>query len=234
MNSVLQRRVTIWDNLNANDYDQRRLCLGPFAGRPSNLSSRLAGMLTNPNCEFELNFVPLHTLGQWFQSLRINESRDQIDDHDDDDSLPITQVYQVNKALDQALIDWLPEFHKTKSATDSHALVKFDHSPLEMSPKPAVSILNIDDDSQDSISESQISTASSKVHTMECDGHANACELTLDDIRLLVELFYLPYEYGPHAQQMLVDFYWLRFHYSRNAKVNRWERTREKFVVVHR
>ncbi|CAF5226291.1 unnamed protein product, partial [Rotaria magnacalcarata] len=63
VNIVLQRRVTIWDNLNAKDYDQCRLCLGPFSGRSSNLSSRLSGMLSNPNCEFELNFIPLHTLG---------------------------------------------------------------------------------------------------------------------------------------------------------------------------
>jgi hypothetical protein len=87
-----------------------------------------------------------------------------------------------------------------------------------MSPKPAVLNLIIDEDSQDSISESQTSTASSKIHIMECDG--NPSDLTLDDIRLLVELFYLPYEHGPNAQQMFIDFYWLRFNYSRNEKVN--------------
>ncbi|UJR24030.1 hypothetical protein I4U23_026995 [Adineta vaga] len=229
VNNVLQRRVTIWDNLNANDYDQRRLYLGPFSGRSSNLSSRLSGMLINPNCEFELNFIPCHTLGQWFQSLRINESRDQIDDHDDDDddddedNLPITQIYQTNKALDQALIDWLPEFNKIKSANDSHQNIKYDHSPQEMSPKPAVSILNLDDDSQDSISESQISTTSStKIHIMDCDGIGNSNELTVDDIRLLVELFYLPYEHGPSTQQMFVDFYWLRYNYSKNEKLDEW------------
>ncbi len=80
-------------------------------------------MLINPNCEFELNFIPLNTLGQWFQSLRINENQDQIDDNDDD-SLQITQIYQVNKALDQALIDWLPEFNKIKSAIDSQQILK--------------------------------------------------------------------------------------------------------------
>ncbi len=132
VNSILQRRVTIWDNLNANDYDQRRLCLGPFSGRSSNLSSRLSGMLINPNCEFELNFIPLNTLGQWFQTITINENQDQIDDDDDDDEnshLQITQIYQVNKALDQALIDWLPEFNKSKSAIDkvSSKLISINH-----------------------------------------------------------------------------------------------------------
>ncbi|CAM4976801.1 unnamed protein product [Rotaria socialis] len=222
VNTVLQRRVTIWDNLNANDYDQRRLCLGPFSGRSSNLSSRLSGMLSNPNCEFELNFIPLHTLGQWYQSLRINESQDQIDD--DEDSLQITQIYLPNKALDQALIEWLPEFQKVKSAYDSQKLVKIDNSPQAMSPKPTVSSLIIDEDSQDSICESQTSTtSSSKMHIMECDGNGNTGgDLTLEDIRLLVELFYLPYEHGPNAQQMFIDFYWLRFNYSRNEKLNEW------------
>ena len=84
-----------------------------------------------------------------------------------------------------------------------------------MSPKPAVSSLVLDEDSQ----ESQISTGSSKMHTMECDGNVNSSELTMDDIRLLVELFYLPYEYGTLAQQMLLDFYWLRFNYSSKGKV---------------
>lgn len=129
VNSIFQRRVTIWDNLNANDYDQRRLCLGPFSGRSSNLSSRLSGMLINPNCEFELNFVPIHTLGQWFQSLTMNNNEDQIVDDDDEDeveqnNLSLTQIYQVNKAFDQALIDWLPEFNKCKSALDIHQLSK--------------------------------------------------------------------------------------------------------------
>jgi len=122
VNSVLQRRVTIWDNLNANDYDQRRLCMGPFSGRSTNLSSRISGMLTNPNCEFELNYIPLNTLGQWFQSLTINESRDDIDD--DEDSIQTSDIYHVEKAFNQSLIHWLPEFNKTKSAHDSHQILK--------------------------------------------------------------------------------------------------------------
>ena len=85
-----------------------------------------------------------------------------------------------------------------------------------MSPKPAVSSLVLDEDSQ----ESQISTgSSSKFHTMECDGNVNTNELTLDDIRLLVNLFYLPYEHGPIAQQIYLDFYWLRFNHSSKGKV---------------
>jgi protein O-GlcNAcase/histone acetyltransferase len=120
VNNVLQRRVTIWDNLNANDYDQRRLCLGPFSGRSSNLSSRISGMLINPNCEFELNFIPLNTLGQWFESFKINEKRDQIDD----ERIETLDIYQVDKAFEQSLIQWLPEFNKIKSANDEQQSLK--------------------------------------------------------------------------------------------------------------
>ena len=63
--SVLKRRPLIWDNMHANDYDQKRLYLGPYTGRPSNLIPRVKGVLTNPNCEYGPNFVAIHTLAQW-------------------------------------------------------------------------------------------------------------------------------------------------------------------------
>ena len=125
---VLKRRVTIWENLNANDYDQRRLCLGPLTGRSSDLIGQLNGLLINPNCEFEVNFIPLNTLAQWFHSS------------------PATP-YRVEEALEKALRDWLDEL-------------------------PG---------------------------------------LTLDDLRLLVDFFYLPYQNGRQAQTLLNEFYWLRW-----------------------
>ncbi len=68
LSSVLKRPPVIWDNLHANDYDQKRLFLGPYDGRSTDLIPYLRGVLTNPNCEFEANFIALHTLGQWYQS----------------------------------------------------------------------------------------------------------------------------------------------------------------------
>uniref|UniRef100_A0A673K9Y1 protein O-GlcNAcase n=1 Tax=Sinocyclocheilus rhinocerous TaxID=307959 RepID=A0A673K9Y1_9TELE len=65
--SVLRRPPLIWDNLHANDYDSRRVFLGPFKGRPPRLRAHLRGLLLNPNCEFEANFIPLHTLGSWYK-----------------------------------------------------------------------------------------------------------------------------------------------------------------------
>lgn len=65
ISSIVQRKVTIWDNLHANDYDQTRLYLGPYSGRDARIIEHTRGVLTNPNCEFEVNFVALHTLAQW-------------------------------------------------------------------------------------------------------------------------------------------------------------------------
>ncbi|XP_063257416.1 protein O-GlcNAcase-like isoform X2 [Prinia subflava] len=66
--AVLRRRPVIWDNLYANDYDCRRVFLGPYMGRAPGLMSRLHGLLLNPNCELQANFIPVHTLGAWFRS----------------------------------------------------------------------------------------------------------------------------------------------------------------------
>lgn len=66
--TVLQRSPLIWDNLHANDYDSRRLFLGPFKGRDPQIRSHLRGLLLNPNCEFEANYIPLHTLGSWYRT----------------------------------------------------------------------------------------------------------------------------------------------------------------------
>lgn len=63
--SKLLRKPMIWDNLHANDYDLRRFYGGPYAGRPVELRDHVAGVLTNPNCEFPLNYVPLWTMADW-------------------------------------------------------------------------------------------------------------------------------------------------------------------------
>ncbi len=65
---VLRRKPLIWDNLHANDYDLRRIYVGPYAGRPLALRYELAGILTNPNCEFEANYVPIRTLAAYLKA----------------------------------------------------------------------------------------------------------------------------------------------------------------------
>lgn len=62
---VMRRPPVIWDNLHANDYDQKRVFLGPYAGRSPELIPLLRGVLTNPNCEFHANQIAIHTLAHW-------------------------------------------------------------------------------------------------------------------------------------------------------------------------
>lgn len=68
VSKIIRRAPVIWDNIHANDYDQKRLFLGPYKGRSTELIPRLKGVLTNPNCEFEANYVAIHTLATWYKS----------------------------------------------------------------------------------------------------------------------------------------------------------------------
>jgi beta-N-acetylglucosaminidase-like protein len=126
LQAVLKRKPLIWDNLHANDYDLRRIYLGPYAGRPPQLRAEVRGILSNPNCEFAANFVPLRTLALFTQSKN---------------------NWQPGKALQQALTEWLPEF--ASRAKDP---------------------------------------------------------VTLRNLELLVDMFYLPHESGKRAAQFLNDF----------------------------
>jgi protein O-GlcNAcase/histone acetyltransferase len=58
------RKPVIWDNLHANDYDQRRLFCGPYS-RSNDLRDSVRGILSNPNNEFPIDFIPLRTLGDY-------------------------------------------------------------------------------------------------------------------------------------------------------------------------
>uniref|UniRef100_G3Q8R5 protein O-GlcNAcase n=1 Tax=Gasterosteus aculeatus aculeatus TaxID=481459 RepID=G3Q8R5_GASAC len=101
--SVLQRPPLIWDNLHANDYDSRRLFLGPFKGREPQLRSHLRGLLLNPNCEFEANYIPLHSLGSWFRAGKEERNDEECE-------------YCPDRALSAALHDWMDELNQPLQA----------------------------------------------------------------------------------------------------------------------
>jgi len=61
------RKPVIWDNLHANDYDQRRLFCGPYSRSPE-LRDAVAGILLNPNNELPINYIPLRTLGDYLNN----------------------------------------------------------------------------------------------------------------------------------------------------------------------
>jgi protein O-GlcNAcase/histone acetyltransferase len=109
------RRPVLWDNLHANDYDHRRLYLGPYAGREPALRAELRGVIANPNVELPANVVPLRTTAAWLRG-------------EDDPAA----------ALAAALDAWLPAFatHGGHASREEVALlVDYLHLPFRHGPQ---------------------------------------------------------------------------------------------------
>lgn len=143
---VLRRPPVIWDNIHANDYDQKRVFLGPYSGRSPDIIPMLRGVLTNPNCEFHANAIAIHTLAHWSRcrtdGRRLRRHEDgpaeaqrhlETGNSDDaaaeaeeagalvaaagDDMEPAASgVYHPRAALRQAIREWLGEFAVAKDA----------------------------------------------------------------------------------------------------------------------
>lgn len=139
LSEILHRRPIIWDNLHANDYDQKRLFLGPYSGRSTKLISYLKGVLTNPNCEYEANFIPIHTLAQWSKcTCDVNENlcsdiklESELENGSIED-IPTQlgpNVYHPKNALRIAINCWIPEFYKSKSPVIKPSLAHLSQAP---------------------------------------------------------------------------------------------------------
>lgn len=126
---ILRRPPVIWDNLHANDYDQKRVFLGPYSGRSPELIPLLRGVLTNPNCEFYANTVAIYTLAYWSKcslDTKINNSisadiklETENDDGISNEDAPVSlskNIYHPRVALKNAIMEWLPEFFIEKEA----------------------------------------------------------------------------------------------------------------------
>lgn len=113
----LRRKPLIWDNLHANDYDGRRFFCGPYSGRPCELRAEVAGILSNPNCEFPLNYPGFHSFASWLRG---------------DAAWIPRQSYLA------ALQDWLPRFATTGtplSLADLTLLSDCHYLPYETGPE---------------------------------------------------------------------------------------------------
>ncbi|XP_041065110.1 protein O-GlcNAcase isoform X2 [Carcharodon carcharias] len=318
---ILKRAPLIWDNLHANDYDQKRLFLGPYKGRSTELIPRLKGVLTNPNCEFEGNFVAIHTLATWYKSNMNGVRKDvvmtdteestvsiqiKLENEGSDEEIEMDILYSPQMALKMAISEWLQEFgvpHQYNYRTVPHSGAKTnaigvealdtpclnssttvttvyqqpimsqgsplsgeqaplakeeeekkqqsDEEPMEMvvekpDEQEAKNVNQILTDivkakmsedlkpmemDKDSIAESKSpeifmqEDSGSDIAPMQTDEQMNkeqyvpgpnekplytAEAVTLEDLNLLAEMFYLPYEHGPKAVQMLREFQWLR------------------------
>ncbi|KAK2869425.1 hypothetical protein Q7C36_001296 [Tachysurus vachellii] len=207
---VLRRPPVIWDNIHANDYDPQRMFIGPFKNRPTELIPKLRGVLTNPNCEFELNFVAIHTLATWCKS---NTGQKDVamdgEDHGSD--------YNPKEALRLALTDWLVEF----GVADQPDVSREGSGRAKKEPS---------DEEPMQTDEYVPGPTENPLYTAE--------PLTLDDLTLLADLFYLPYEYGPTALTMLQELQWLRGNsdaatfgpvVAENNKAKEWRKRAEHF-----
>lgn len=140
LTSVIKRHPVIWDNIHANDYDQQSLFLGPYVGRSTDLVPKLNGVLTNPNCEYGANFVPIHTLAQWCKcgsgrqqrktsavlaaaAQLENENNEMLEDGcEDGSSYPL--LYTPEEALESALKKWILEFGISRRQCQDYHPVK--------------------------------------------------------------------------------------------------------------
>ena len=72
LQKVIKRKPVIWDNIHANDYDLHRMFVGPFSGRPVELKNKVEGIMSNPNCQFWVNYIPLKSLAVYSESDSYN------------------------------------------------------------------------------------------------------------------------------------------------------------------
>ncbi len=101
LKEVLRRKPVIWDNLHANDYDHQRIFLGPFAGRDADIIPHIAGIMTNPNCEYSLNVPAIYTMALWSRCY----------DHETGE----TREWDPRDASDRAIPHFLNEVHRDTS-----------------------------------------------------------------------------------------------------------------------
>lgn len=121
LTKVIRRPPVIWENLHANDYDKKRVFLGPYSGRSTKIIPKLKGVLTNPNCEYEANYIAIHTLAQWSKCTEDTNAHNRCDSNQGvqcpsnaqikcsiEQTTSIKSVYDPNLALAFAIRDWLP------------------------------------------------------------------------------------------------------------------------------
>ncbi|XP_030626338.1 protein O-GlcNAcase isoform X2 [Chanos chanos] len=296
VSKILRRAPVIWDNIHANDYDQKRLFLGPYKGRSTELIPRLRGVLTNPNCEFESNFVAIHTLATWYKSNMNGVRKDVVMSRQVSHSGPKTSPVDVTTVGTPSLgsstsvttVFQQPIMSQGPIGEEPPVLAKSGEvEKKESEEEPMEMVLEKVDETEDTKNVNQILTeivkakmteelkpmdtdkeslteskspemsiqedSGSDIAPMQTDEQLNketyipgpnekplytAEALTLEDLTLLAELFYLPYEHGPKAVQMLKEFNWLRANSSvvsvnsksKDAeKVTEWQSRAERF-----
>ncbi|ESO96834.1 hypothetical protein LOTGIDRAFT_115468 [Lottia gigantea] len=310
--SVLRRNPVIWDNIHANDYDPRRIFLGPYDGRSPEIIPYLRGVMTNPNCEFESNYVACHTLAQWCMSNIDGVKKDIIpgstissdikleteSDFGSDDDIPCYDArYHPHVALRSAINDWLTELSATRAAPrkaielspatalvntcvistptictfpDSSTNVQIQtqipdignnmmidnqsflqpttmnvvnslvedglpdstpNSAPELEPMDCIPANNNNTEKADLTKD----TSSDSLMQVEVSGEKAKVEcLTYDEVKLIVDMFYLPFEFGSNATGLLYDLHWLSSNAHHLSSKDKEEEKSEWFVIAAR
>uniref|UniRef100_A0A3P9AC82 protein O-GlcNAcase n=1 Tax=Esox lucius TaxID=8010 RepID=A0A3P9AC82_ESOLU len=213
--SALKRPPVIWDNIHANDYDPQRIFLGPYKDRPSDLIPKLRGVLTNPNCEYYPNFVAIHTLATWCRSNVGGAGGAKDVEMTGDEEAGSDPCYSPQRALTLALTDWLEEFLTSDKPGGRRPP---NHAP----PK------------KESSDEEPMQTDGGEPVYVPGPGENplfTAEPLTLGDLQLLSELFYLPYEHGSTARTMLTELDWLKGNREAVGGAE-WRSRAERFDVM--
>jgi hypothetical protein len=65
--AVIRRKPLLWDNYPVNDYNRRKLNLGPLRGRDPKLPGLLAGYFANPMNEPQASAIPLMTASDFLR-----------------------------------------------------------------------------------------------------------------------------------------------------------------------
>ncbi|KAE9418067.1 hypothetical protein Angca_005184 [Angiostrongylus cantonensis] len=253
---VIARKPLIWDNLHANDYDQKRVFMGDFSGRPVALKNEISGLLMNPNCKYELNFVPLRTFADWNASTQDAPFNDHttVDNGNGSvvDSPQWSRTYRPLFSLRNAVLLWADEFNcvsnravlpssqpesKVGSMENSCSMMNFNESnithvssaQLEEALKSVVLPSPVDDDiTVNSLTadygepmETSLATVKKEeefLDVVENNTDTLDCVMTeldityvadSDQISMLVDMFYLPFECGRRACELLEGFLWL-------------------------
>ena len=254
LSSVLQRPPVLWDNLHANDYDQRRLFLGPYCGRSVMLHQHLNGVLTNPNCEYTANYVAIHTLAQWNRSaaelvkrplssrqsfqLEVEGQPNELSESDEVTEGPSSltgegstcsgdatteakrvcpdlevHLYEPGKALEMALKEWIHEFSVAVQQPDCYQPVKNASSIAKANEFEELGGMDQEDvcSSEDSASKPVVPECDPKLAELDDQAALVSSEpFTGEDLKILVDFFYLPHQHGDRALKILEEFQWLK------------------------
>ncbi|KAJ8404940.1 hypothetical protein AAFF_G00333270 [Aldrovandia affinis] len=207
VSKVLKRAPVIWDNIHANDYDQKMLFLGPYKNRSTDLIPKLRGVLTNPNCEFEPNFIAIHTLATWCKAHTNGGQKDTVMEGDSgrelgredcEEEQETDKLYSPRQALRLALTEWLEEFGVPHQYGAGRGPQEEPMDTDRTGSSDGVAPMQTDEESGPYVPGPE----ERPLYTAEA--------LSLGDLTLMANLFYLPYEHGPLAVDMLRELHWLR------------------------